>query len=77
MGLFICAKFYWNICALQGVGYHLIMVKDDTCNVASVTGFITKYVPNAKLESNISAELSYNLPSESSSKFEVLMLQEF
>ena len=50
------------------------MVKDDTCNVDSVTGFVTKYVPNAKLESNISAELSYNLPRESSSKFEVWLV---
>ena len=49
------------------------MVKDDTCDVDAVTGLINKYVPDAKLESNISAELSYILPRESASKFEVVI----
>ena len=57
----------------SGVGYHMIMVKSDECDVESVTGAVTKYVPDAKLESNISAELSYILPRESSHKFEVTL----
>ena len=47
------------------------MVKDDICDVDRVTGITNKYVPDAQLESNISAELSYILPREGSSKFEV------
>ena len=49
----------------------MVMVKTDECDVESITRTVTKYVPDAKLESNISAELSYILPRESSHKFEV------
>ena len=54
-----------------GVGYHMVMVKNDECNVETVTGAVNKFVPDAKLESNISPELSYILPRESSHRFEV------
>ena len=42
------------------------MVKTSRCNVTSVTSLIKKYVPDAGLESNAGAELSYVLPHESS-----------
>lgn len=48
------------------------MVKDPTCNVEFVTDIIKRYVPDAALESNISAELSFVLPHESASRFEEL-----
>ena len=48
------------------------MVKEPGCDTQIVTDVVTKYVPNAKLESNISAELSYILPHESSHCFEDL-----
>ena len=46
------------------------IVKDPSCDVSRVTSTVTKFVPDATLESNISAELSYVLPHESSSRFE-------
>ena len=48
------------------------MVKDQSCDVLQMTSNVQKFVPDAKLESNISAELSYILPSESSDRFEEL-----
>lgn len=36
-----------------GVGYHMVMVKDQSCNPADVNNVIVKYVPTAQLESNI------------------------
>ena len=50
----------------------MVMVKTTECDVDHVTSVVKQYVPDAKLESNISAELSYVLPSESSSQFEAL-----
>ena len=55
-----------------GVGYHMVMVKEPHCNVPQVTQLIHSLVPAATLESNIGAELSYVLPSESSGQFETL-----
>ena len=51
----------------------MIMVKADNCDVNVITDAVTKLVPDAKLESNISAELSYVLPRESAPKFEVYL----
>lgn len=48
------------------------MVKNQSCNVSTVTQLIQSHIRTAKLESNISAELSYLLPFDESSKFEDL-----
>ena len=53
-----------------GVGYHMVIVKQPGCNVQEIFSCITHYVPNAKIESNISAELALVLPQESSGSFE-------
>ncbi|CAD5111485.1 DgyrCDS794 [Dimorphilus gyrociliatus] len=53
-----------------GVGYHMTIVKQPTCNVDSLTTIIKNYVPEAQMESNVSAELSYILPQKCSNKFE-------
>jgi len=58
--------------SLFGVGYHMTMVKRADCNVDIVTSLVQSYVTNAKLESNVSAELSYVLPKEESHRFEEL-----
>ncbi len=50
----------------------MVMVKSEGCDVQRVRDIVTKYIPNAKLESNISAELSFVLPHESSPQFEEL-----
>lgn len=36
-----------------GVGYHMVIVKEPTCDVAKVTNVIKNLVPTAQLESNI------------------------
>ncbi|XP_052061510.1 phospholipid-transporting ATPase ABCA3-like [Mytilus californianus] len=55
-----------------GAGYHLVMVKNQSCNVSTVTQLIQSHIRTATLESDISAELSYLLPFDESSKFENL-----
>ena len=52
--LFLKSKF--------GVGYHMTCVKEPNCNVPAVTHMIKQHVPEAKLQSNIGAELTYILP---------------
>ena len=47
----------------------MVIVKEPTCNVEALTQVVQSHVPNAQLESNISAELSYILPQDSSHKF--------
>ena len=48
-----------------GVGYHLVMVKEASCDVDAVTNFIVQYVPDAKLESNVRSEVTVgNTPSK-------------
>ncbi|XP_071106304.1 phospholipid-transporting ATPase ABCA3-like [Haliotis cracherodii] len=58
-----------------GAGYHMVIVKEPQCVVGNITALVTKYIPEAELESNIGAELSYILPQESSHRFEELFTQ--
>ncbi|XP_034045422.1 ATP-binding cassette sub-family A member 3 [Thalassophryne amazonica] len=58
-----------------GAGYHMVIVKDAFCNVSEITRLVHMYVPNAMLESSAGAELSYILPKESTSKFELLFAE--
>jgi hypothetical protein len=57
---------------LTGAGYHLVMVKDKSCNVSNVTQLVQSHVKSAILESEISAELSYLLPFDQSKSFSKL-----
>ncbi|KAJ8317951.1 hypothetical protein KUTeg_003042 [Tegillarca granosa] len=57
-----------------GAGYHMVIVKDKTCNVNQLIQLVKSYVPLAKVESNVGSELSFVLPHESSSKFESMFL---
>ena len=41
-------------------------VKEPLCDVPAITHLITQHVPEAKLQSNIGAELTYILPKNSS-----------
>ncbi len=61
--------------SLIGAGYHLVMVKNADCDVSVVTDLVKSYVPDAQLESSISAELAYILPTDSSPRFEELFTQ--
>lgn len=55
-----------------GVGYHMVMVKSENCNVEIVTSVVKQYVGGACLENDVGLELSYILPKEESSQFESL-----
>ncbi|XP_068605723.1 phospholipid-transporting ATPase ABCA3 [Brachionichthys hirsutus] len=58
-----------------GAGYHMVIVKDALCNVSEISHLVHMYVPNATLESSAGAELSYILPKESTSRFELLFAE--
>ncbi|XP_068671756.1 phospholipid-transporting ATPase ABCA3-like [Montipora foliosa] len=58
-----------------GVGYHMVTVKEPTCDVSKVISVVKNHVPTAQVESNIGAELSFILPSEATGKFEKLFLE--
>ncbi|NWQ79779.1 ABCA3 protein, partial [Columbina picui] len=45
-----------------GAGYHMVMVKEPYCNLGEISRLICQYVPNATMESNAGAELSFILP---------------
>lgn len=57
-----------------GVGYYLTLVKQP--NVASpqhtalIVNFISNYIPDAKLTSDVHAEISFQLPLSSASRFD-------
>lgn len=53
----------------------MVMVKMPGCDVSVVTNLVQSHVPDAGLESNVSAELSYVLPHESKDKFEALFTE--
>ena len=51
------------------------MVKDKKCDTKHVDSVIKKHIETARLESDISAELSYVLPRDYSHKFEPLFTE--
>ncbi|KAL3853224.1 hypothetical protein ACJMK2_016780 [Sinanodonta woodiana] len=71
-GVVKCAGKSMFLKKIYGAGYHMVMVKNKTCNVDRVTAVVNNYVPTATLASEISAEVSYILPFDQSSKFEAL-----
>ncbi|XP_068200893.1 phospholipid-transporting ATPase ABCA3-like isoform X1 [Palaemon carinicauda] len=58
-----------------GTGYRLIIVKEKNCNVGAITDVIRSHIPDAELDQNVGAELSYVLPNADVSNFEALFLQ--
>ncbi len=54
---------------LLGGGYHLIIVKLPKCQVDKITQIIQKGIPEADVDQNIGAELSYTLPDDKASSF--------
>ena len=49
-----------------------MLVKNRDCDVDNLTSMIQSYIPTASKESEISAEISYLLPFDQSTKFEKL-----
>ncbi|XP_069425894.1 phospholipid-transporting ATPase ABCA3-like [Ovis canadensis] len=60
---------------VYGVGYHLIIVKDPHCDVKEISKLIKYHVPEAKLENNVAAELSFILPKEYTNRFKDLFTE--
>lgn len=44
-----------------GVGYRLVLVKKATCNPQIVVSFLSKYIPEIAIETNIGTELTFVL----------------
>ncbi|XP_052283854.1 phospholipid-transporting ATPase ABCA3-like [Dreissena polymorpha] len=57
---------------LYGAGYHMVIVKGQSCNVDNLTALVKSRIPSAQLKSQISAEVTYVLPFSESKKFEGL-----
>lgn len=56
-----------------GVGYHLVCVKNQSCNVAKVTNLLRKYIPDLNVETDIGTELSYLLDEHHISVFQAML----
>ncbi|XP_055529126.1 phospholipid-transporting ATPase ABCA1-like [Wyeomyia smithii] len=56
-----------------GVGYRLICVKSQECDVGEVTELLRKYIPGLIVESSIGTELSYLLEEENSTHFQPML----
>ena len=55
-----------------GVGYRLTLVKERECSVSATSSMVYNHVQDAKLVSDVGAELAFMLPSKSSEGFEPL-----
>ena len=53
----------------------MVIVKEPDCDANLLTSVVQKHVPDAKLEHNVGAELSYILPHEMSHTFEKMFLE--
>ena len=64
-----------DVCSLSsyparyGVGYHMVVVKEPSCDSANVNGIVTSLVPGGKKLTDVGTELSFILPSNSSEHF--------
>ncbi|XP_042876783.1 phospholipid-transporting ATPase ABCA3-like isoform X3 [Penaeus japonicus] len=55
-----------------GAGYRLIIVKNKECDVDAITNVLQSHIPDAELDQNVGAELSYVLPNADVANFEAL-----
>ncbi|XP_036595474.1 ATP-binding cassette sub-family A member 3-like [Trichosurus vulpecula] len=58
-----------------GAGYHMTLVKAQHCNIHEIESLVHEHIPNASLESNIGAELSFILPKENVHRFQDLFAE--
>ena len=52
-----------------GVGYHLTLVKDISCDSSRIEQLVKSFVPEAERVTDVGAELSFILPSSSTPSF--------
>ncbi|GAB1292623.1 ATP-binding cassette, sub-family A (ABC1), member 14 [Apodemus speciosus] len=64
MGMLKCCGSSLFLKKLYGVGYHLVIVKTPDSDDEKISQLIKDYIPNAKMETNVAAELSFILPKE-------------
>ncbi|XP_007951393.1 phospholipid-transporting ATPase ABCA3-like, partial [Orycteropus afer afer] len=57
---------------IYGAGYHIVVEKKPHCDVEGITALISSYIPNATLDSNVGAALSFFLPKERMHRFVAL-----
>jgi len=63
----------WDTCLLSvGAGYQMTLVKKSTCDTDAITSTVQSHVVGARLNSDVSAELSYVLPHDSKTNFSQL-----
>ncbi|KAK4312219.1 hypothetical protein Pmani_016341 [Petrolisthes manimaculis] len=55
-----------------GAGYRLIIVKERGCDVEEISNEVSSHIPDAELDQNVGAELSYVLPNADVGRFEPL-----
>lgn len=58
-----------------GVGYHLTLVKKESCDQDAITNLVKGHVPTAEIISAVGAEIQFVLSSESSQNFEALFVE--
>ncbi|CAB3224165.1 unnamed protein product [Arctia plantaginis] len=56
-----------------GVGYSLVVVKDDGFDTERCTALIDKYIPGTVVKEDRGSEVTYSLPNEFSNKFENML----
>ena len=54
------------------MGYRLTLVKGSNCDVTATSSLVYNFVKDARLVSDVGAELAFVLPSQSSGGFEPL-----
>ncbi|XP_073901363.1 ATP-binding cassette sub-family A member 6 isoform X2 [Castor canadensis] len=52
-----------------GLGYHLSLYRNETCDQEQITSFINHHIPDAKLKTENKEKLVYTLPLERTNKF--------
>ena len=52
-----------------GIGYHMTMVKEASCDSRQVTELVLRTVGGAQKKTDVGAELSFILPSTSTHQF--------
>nr|CAD7265343.1 unnamed protein product [Timema shepardi] len=57
---------------IYGTGYHLKLMRQETCDVARITRLIQETVPQSAPSSSVGSELCYTLPSDQARHFPAL-----
>ncbi|XP_034655824.1 ATP-binding cassette sub-family A member 3 [Drosophila subobscura] len=68
-----CYGTSFNLKKRFGIGYRLICVKQQNCNVQEVTQLLNKHLPAIQLDSEFGSEIAYLLPNKYSKKYPDLL----